>query len=396
MSNAIKTDVVIIGGGIAGLWLLNRLQQQGYSTLLLESNALGSGQTGKAQGIIHSGMKYALQGKLTAAADAMTDMPNLWQQCLEGSGEINLSQVEVLSSKQYLWSANKLQAKLAGFFAGMALKSKLTSLKKADFPAIFQHDTFQGEVHALDEIVVDVPSLIKTLAKPYLNRMMKIESLQCNLDQTEQLQSLTIKQDDKTQDIHAQCYVLMAGAGNAGLLQQLNATSVAMQRRSLHMVMVKHSHPYAVYAHCLGLSSTPRLTLTTHRAADGKTVWYLGGQLAEDGVKRTNEQQIATAREELMTLFPWLDFSDATFASFFVDRAENLQKDGGKPNTCFMQFINNAILAWPTKLAFAPLLSQKVLDAFEKRSLKPQHAMTPPPNDWPTPSFAKPLWDQLL
>ena len=38
-------DIAILGGGVAGLWLLNRLRLNGYSVLLVDSQQLGSGQT---------------------------------------------------------------------------------------------------------------------------------------------------------------------------------------------------------------------------------------------------------------------------------------------------------------------------------------------------------------
>src|SRR5665213_2066743 len=57
MQKSATADIAIFGGGIAGLWLLNRLRTAGYSALLFESGALGGGQTNKAQGIIHGGMK---------------------------------------------------------------------------------------------------------------------------------------------------------------------------------------------------------------------------------------------------------------------------------------------------------------------------------------------------
>ena len=65
MSHVIDTDVAIIGGGIAGLWLFRRLNDMGYKALLLENATLGGGQSIKSQGIIHGGIKYALSGNLT-------------------------------------------------------------------------------------------------------------------------------------------------------------------------------------------------------------------------------------------------------------------------------------------------------------------------------------------
>src|ERR1700722_11775312 len=100
MKKTAAADIVIFGGGIAGLWLLWRLRQAGFSAILFESGALGGGETCKSQGIIHGGMKYALQGVVTQEARAMMDVPDHWRQCLAGEGEIDLSAVPVLSEQQ--------------------------------------------------------------------------------------------------------------------------------------------------------------------------------------------------------------------------------------------------------------------------------------------------------
>ncbi|HCS51023.1 MAG TPA: FAD-dependent oxidoreductase, partial [Planctomycetaceae bacterium] len=64
-----EADIVIIGGGIAGLWTLDELRRNGVRALLLENRTLGFGQTISSQGIIHGGLKYSLKGVLTASAD---------------------------------------------------------------------------------------------------------------------------------------------------------------------------------------------------------------------------------------------------------------------------------------------------------------------------------------
>src|SRR5688500_449335 len=156
MSKVAEADVVIVGGGIAGLWLLNRLRQLGYSTVLLESNALGGGQTRLSQGIIHGGMKYALQGSITSATQAISDMPTIWENCVRGMGEIDLSHVPILSKQQYLWSTASFTSKLAGMFSGLVLKGNVAALDKIHFPEIFQSPNFKGQVYSLDELVIDV------------------------------------------------------------------------------------------------------------------------------------------------------------------------------------------------------------------------------------------------
>lgn len=399
MKKTVEADIAIIGGGIAGLWLLNRLRQQGYSVILLESDTLGGGQTNKAQGILHGGVKYALQGALTPSANAIADMPMIWKQCLEGYGEINLSHVPVLSSQQYLWSTNALSSKLTAFFAGLTLKSHVQSVSKDSLPELFKNPQFKGHVYALDEMVIDVPSVLRELMKPHQDVIFKIDPLaedQLQLDEEDRLVGFTIKAEPLPPlQVQAQKYIFTSGAGNELVLKKLKQPTVQMQRRPLHMVLVKHEQLATIYAHCLGLGSTPRITITTHQAHDGKTVWYLGGQIAEEGVNRDTTTQIQFAKKELRELFPWLDLSQAEFSSFFVDRAENKQPGGARPESCYVKEIKNMLIAWPTKMALAPQLTKEIIQCLNRSNIKPCTADMRELRAWPIPALAVPIWDQF-
>ncbi|MFP5338473.1 MAG: FAD-dependent oxidoreductase, partial [Gammaproteobacteria bacterium] len=83
MPESLSTDVLIVGGGVAGLWLNARLRRLGFATLLVDKGTLGGGQSVKSQGIIHGGTKYALSGALTGASEAIADMPRRWREALE-------------------------------------------------------------------------------------------------------------------------------------------------------------------------------------------------------------------------------------------------------------------------------------------------------------------------
>lgn len=400
MKKSIETDIVIIGGGIAGLWLLNRLRQIGYSVILLETKALGCGQTNKSQGIIHGGVKYALQGLLTTAAQSIAAMPAVWSECLQGKGIIDLSQVPILSNHQYLWSTGSLASKVASFFAGKTLKGNVEELPHSAYPEIFQNSQFKGQVYSLEEIVIDVPSVVRELVKSNQDVIFKIDPAQdhqLKFDPEGALTSLEIQAEPiEPIQIKAERYIFTAGAGNEELLRPLKNKGIAMQRRPLHMVLVKTGLPYSVFAHCLGLGSTPRITITTHKTHDNQLVWYVGGQLAEEGVKRDAKAQIQAARKELNELFPWLDFSKAHFATFFVDRAENYQANGNRPNSCYAKEIQNVIAAWPTKLALAPKLSEDIILLLQNAGIKKHPAELRPLRAWPIPALAKPIWDELV
>lgn len=176
MKRKVEADIVIIGGGVAGLWLLNRLRQQKLSAILLESGVLGGGQTHKAQGIIHGGMKFAVTG-FSKAASAIAEMPAVWESCLKGEGEINLKAVPVLASHQYLWSPQSLAGKVAGFLAGITLRTKVDSLPREQFPEIFRTPQFEGDVYSVPEMVLDVHALIRELAKPHQDAIFKINPI---------------------------------------------------------------------------------------------------------------------------------------------------------------------------------------------------------------------------
>ncbi|MCW5584239.1 MAG: FAD-dependent oxidoreductase [Gammaproteobacteria bacterium] len=398
MKKVAAADVVILGGGIAGLWVLNRLRQSGISAILFESVALGGGQTHKSQGIIHGGMKYALQGAMTKEAQAMADMPSRWKQCLSGKGEVDLSHVPVLSSQHYLWAPHKFTAKLTGLLASTTLTSKVELVPKESYPVVFQHPGFKGEVYSLDEMVIDVPVLIREMVKANQDAVFKIEPL-CHealkLDEQGKLVSVTVSMSGKSVEVTAQQFVFTAGAGNEVIIKKLKNKELNMQRRPLHMVLVKTSFHYPLYAHCLGLGSRPRLTVTTHHAQDGSTIWYLGGLLAEDGEGRDSQAQIEAARKELNALFPWLDFSAAQFATFTVDRAEPLQKSGFKPESSYTKVIQNMIIAWPTKLALAPKLAEDILSHLQQ-AISPQCSDVQELRSWPMPPLAEPIWEDAF
>ena len=104
MKSYYSCDIVLFGGGIAGLWLLHRLRQTGYNAVLLEASKLGSEQTFLSQGIIHGGLKYSLSGSLSNAENNIARMPERWRACFRGQGEIDLSDSLISSARYYMWS----------------------------------------------------------------------------------------------------------------------------------------------------------------------------------------------------------------------------------------------------------------------------------------------------
>ncbi len=386
------TDIVILGGGIAGLWLLNRLLTAGYSAILLERAALGQGQSIASQGMIHGGMKYALGGTLTGASESIADMPAHWQRCLRGEGDVDLRGTTVLSDAYYMWPRNSVRSRLNAFFGSKAVRGKVDAVPDAQYPEFFKGH-IRGPLYRLQDLVLDVPSLLSTLAERCRGHIYRIDWSKTRIDHdaSGKVQGLQL---ENGMTVSARLYISAGGEGNEAVLGQLKPASVTMQKRPLQMVVVKHTHPHPVYVHCVSdqLTATPEVTLTTHRCHSGGMAWYLGGELAETGAHVDQQEQIARSKRKLQELFPWCDLQNAQWHSFYINRAEAAQPGGKRPDHATLLQGGNVLYCWPTKLTLAPNLAAQVLATLQELNVMPGAAKDLALN-LPFPSVATPPWD---
>lgn len=356
-----QVDAVIVGAGVAGLWLANLLQQRGYAILVLEADAVGGAQTLASQGMIHGGLKYALGGSLTGAAEAIAAMPRRWAACLAGGGDLDLSAVARLSDRYYLFAEASGLGKLTSFFASRALRGRIERLPPAAQPPAFAD--FRGVVYALNDFVLDTESLLATLLAPVADRVYRHALQPESLHVSPRGVEIALNGNR----ISARHLLVSAGAGAQPLLERLRvlqpqAPPPRMQLRPLHQVIVRHRFPHPLYGHCLtGIRrAEPRLTITSHRDGDG-WLWYLGGQIAGDGVAMSRQALIDHARAELRACVPWIDWTDADISTLRIDRAEPAEASGRRPDQAFAEASGSLITAWPTKLSLVPDLGDRVL-----------------------------------
>ena len=311
-------------------------------------------------------------------------MPSVWRACLAGNGEVDLRSATMISDAHYLWSTTSLASKITGFFASRVMRARTTALAPEQRPELFRHRNFKGNIYRLDEPVFDTISVLRALAEPVMASIVAIRK------DSVQLRSASLS----VEAVNGQGYelgfgklILMAGSGNASLLASAALSKPAMQLRPLKMVMMRGGLTEKVFAHCMGAGINPRVTITSHTDNNNNIVWYLGGQLAEDGVHRSDDEQISRARQELATLIPWQKLDTAQWAVLDIDRAEVKHADGHRPDSFYVDQHGDVITAWPTKLALAPLLAQQVVDLVGgvAKTANPLPA-------WPSPPFAEFPW----
>lgn len=390
MSDRYTTQIAIVGGGVSGLWLLNAALQRGYRAVLIERDSLGCAQTLASQGMIHGGVKYALGGFTTPSSESIAAMPARWTDCIAGTGQIDLSDVSVLSRDYYLFSDRSVSSRVTAFFGSKSLRGRVDPVKRDQYPACFRHKAFRGRVYRLEDLVIDSASLTASLARQAAGRIFKSE-VRVNAAADGSVESLRL--DGARLVAHA--YVFAAGAGNAALMEHTCLSEVEMQRRPLHQVMVKSASLPPIYAHAVSAAAgaKPRVTFTTHYLGSGEPVWYLGGNLAETGVERSETEQIAFAQQEMHALFPWLDWRGAEWRSFTVDRAEPRQKDLLRPDLPFCKRAANAMVVWPTKLTLTPLLADEAMKSLAQHAPAQVDEVLPP---LPAPTVGRLPWERAF
>jgi glycerol-3-phosphate dehydrogenase len=396
LTTSLHLDVVIFGGGAAGLWLLDELVRAGYSVLLLEAHELGSGQTIASQGIIHGGLKYTLSGWLTPSARAIRDMPVIWRRCLAGEARPDLSGTRLRAQFCHLWRTHSLKSRLAMIGAKAGLQVAPVTLADQERPAVLAE--CPGAVARLDEQVIEPASFLADLSWQHRDRLLKIDAThgqEFDLAAGGLIRSIRLinSQTGQPLDLAPQAVVLTAGEGNAHLRTTLRLDPHIMQRRPLHMVMVRgpaESLP-VLNAHCVDGAKT-RVTITTTEDLAGRAIWQIGGQLAEDGVGMEPAELVAHAIDEMRHVLPSLSVTGLEWATHRVDRAEPATRSSRRPDDAVAVREGQVITAWPTKLALVPHLTAMIC------------TMLPPPGErrfeagdewpeWPRPIVALPPWE---
>jgi len=344
-------DIVIIGAGIAGLWAHNRLRGMGYDSLLLESKAIGCGQTLASQGIIHSGLKYAFAGQVNDLAKSISAMPDLWREALAGRGPVDLSAAKVNASSQHLLIPSGLMGGLVKLVTKKALGGNVREVARDDIPDDITATGFKGSVVYMDEPVLDVPSVLEALATPHKDSIRYIDS------------PYDVHGFLERHNIVPRKIIYTSAASNHDIATQNgDDNGLKTQARPLVQGFLKRA-PFEFYAHLVGRSDKPVATITTHKMKDGTLTWYMGGGVAERPLDADPQEAIDFAKQGFARYLPNIDLSDVQWATLPINRIEGKSDTHGwMPDTPTIHKADDRLYCWPTKLTFAPMLSDMIVD----------------------------------
>ncbi len=371
----------------------------GYKCLLIDQHSWGGRQTLAAQGIVHGGIKYSFNGIWNPEARAIQDMPRRWEQALiNGAGELPLKGVKSLSPHQYICfpSSNKI----VSFLASSIMQSKVTALKAQEYPDSFKQGGMDARVYQLNERIIDMESLVQVLNKIGTGAMIKGKVDFHSIINREDGVEVKVNQ----QTIRAQLIISTAGAGNKELTsgkedmpttQPAKGDSIGkagkeskadkkdkldkpikQQLRGLNMLMLRGANLPPIYAHFCDRSSLPLLTITTHEDEKypGETIWYVGGALAENNLDDDAQQLVQKFIKQLAEFMPQLSIKEQEIhaAKFRIDRAEPQNESKMKPVAPDITLIKRALICYPIKMTFAPLVGDRVVKQLQQIGITPQ------------------------
>jgi glycine/D-amino acid oxidase-like deaminating enzyme len=332
-----ELDVVIVGGGIQGLLVLDVLMERGYSCALVTEGDLGAGQTLHSHGFLNTG--FGMLGPELPRAASEIVHPWLRRQGIEPS---------------HNWVV-------------IPPPGALVDLPAAELPPGCVWTG--GQARRLPDAVVPKRALVEALAAGSEDRVIR-GSIVGFLGRNP-VEKVLLRRPDRVgvEELGARAVVVAAGCGTKGLLRQLAGLGPQVER-------IKHRvvHMLCLRAPCGALPATsvvtmpPGLMVAAHEDARGVT-WYvtpmeLSGpsfdDVPNDGEAETAPATLARAAAVLLTLFPRLPEVEGLLAGSYAGYRQDIG-DGPGTRLCeLVEGVRNVVVALPSGLLGAWLNAAEV------------------------------------
>lgn len=384
-SSALNVDVVVVGGGVQGLWLLADLTDNGYSAILLERARPGFGQTGHSHVFIHEGHIYASgynrepEQVVVRRIESVQRAHRLWEAELQPGGR--LASLMPIRSDFYVGLRDKNKAKdfeKACRLTNMACTPVTTSPGFGLMQGIER--LFKGEGLCLE-------------SKALLDGLMGHNGIGQHVGRCTDIRvdsydagrfSLSVKCEFGVPlDVSARALVLSAGAGNERLLDQLfgrigappDVAATRQQTVKTFMLVLRHQDGSMPPTHGM-FPDAGGIFLASRQDPSGRTVWLIGDRQREY-VSHPGEMTafdaagwFAKFRIELDKLLPsilnnrfdykWGIYEATKAEPYTVDR--RFTEGGAFPRQYLIHKHTAAPvwLTWPSLLTFAPSVAERI------------------------------------
>jgi glycine/D-amino acid oxidase-like deaminating enzyme len=401
MTDALDVDVLIIGGGIMGLWLAKELDDKGYRFALLERKELGGEQTCHSHVYIHQGHIY--NKHQIALAARLKSVTGTWQAWLRKRSHL------MLSKASYFGFRNE-----ADFEAKRAIwADPLLCLDFKEVPTSSWPEALEASANrpSAVKILVSTPEqcldgnlLVKELQSDAVgNCTFRVDSVdQIRID-PDGVETVARGPDGRALRVRSSFLVFAAGAGNGPLLEEAFPETVSggkkvQQIRKAHMLVIrgaKHDLPRlnGVFGSFNGL-------FIVSRELPDENVWLVSDKrspaikTAEDSTRYDRCWWASSAIAHLEELSPAVFEKAGRFrwGIYEAPKAEGFSLGEQPEGERIIRVNQRAWAVWPTKLTLAPrasdtLMAEMKFDGASARKNAPMNRI-----HWERPDVAKERW----
>jgi glycine/D-amino acid oxidase-like deaminating enzyme len=324
-------DVVVVGGGVQGLVILDTLIEAGYSCALVTDGELGAGQSLHSHGFLNTGF-----GMLGAELPAVA--VEIVHPYLRARGVALRGNWVVLSPPGFPVPA---------------------SLPEADLPAGFA-PSLSATARKLPDLSFDKRQLVEALTRGREVRIIRGSVV--GFRGREPVESVLVRLDGSSAEVvelGAKAVVVAAGCGSKRLLRDLVGPTPQVEmikHRLVHMVCLRAP------AGALPATSVFALSLGLMVAAHGdgeRVIWYvtpieLGGpsydDVPNDAAASPHADMLARAAASLLTLYPPLPSVEGLQVGHYAGYRQDVGDQQAVRLCAVVSGTGNVIVALPSGL----------------------------------------------
>jgi glycine/D-amino acid oxidase-like deaminating enzyme len=350
-SCVIRIDVLIVGGGLQGLLLLDEFAAQGRSCVLVTDSDLGHGQTLHSHGLLNTGFGFA-GPELRETRDRLV-LPFLRARGIEPYGEWFLLTPDVVTVGERA-SADSLPVGL---------------------------DPGEANIRRLPELNFPKRRLLESLARHHLNRVVR--GRVTGVNGTDAIDTVQIQLAVSGAKLRLAPAVVIAATGTGtkrfvGSLASATTQLAKIRHRRVHILCVKG--PIDALPATSVLSLVHGLNVVAH--ADGGTVvWYSTPfqdddpnfeEAPDDAEADVDEDVVAVGFTRLKGLFPAIATSRQLRFAAYAGYRQDVGETVGTPACELVDGTANLLIALPSLVVNAwsnAKIAAGIVDALAPRKV---------------------------
>jgi glycine/D-amino acid oxidase-like deaminating enzyme len=380
----IGIDVLIVGGGVAGLFTLADLLRQRYSALLLEKDDLGGGQTCHSHLLIHGGHFY----KQESLASLLKEAASEWKKWLDVLPPVERAFGPPIHGFRSLAAARSREA--------LWKRVGLDHQELPDPPHPLSSEGVRFAWHS-NEIALRGHSLMSALKSVANDRIGRVDALEFDVSAAERVDRVgaTLPGGERIV-IRPGAVVFAAGSANQSLVNDVRRAAGRSERSDVQQV--RQSHMLAIKGTRDNLPPVTGVFQLSHtlfivaRKSGDDVVWLVSDERSTpvrqarhddyEGMRRWSEGTFFALRELAPDLFVRPERRRLQWLGYSAPKAEGFTPTGKMPDAWRNErCATNVWAMWPSKLTLAPLASRAMVKDLGL-VLGARKPVCPPPVEW--------------